>query len=129
MAAETPAETETAAKPATAKPTVSELRAKRVNGALKRYRVIAYIVGVGLLLLTVATILDWGFHIPQMAEIVGPLHGFLYMIYLALGIDLALKARWSIVGSLLVLLAGTIPFLSFVAERQVTKRVAAGRKL
>ena len=124
------AESETAAETkAPAKPTVSELRAKRINGAFKRYRIIAYTVGVGLLLLTVATILDWGFHIPQMAEVVGPLHGFLYMIYLALGIDLALKARWSIVGSLLVLLAGTIPFLSFVAERQVTKRVQAGRKL
>lgn len=126
-----PAETgpDTEAKPASTKPTVSELRAKRVDSALKRYRFIAYIVGVGLLALTVATILDWGFGIPQGAEVVGPLHGFLYMIYLALGIDLALKARWSVVGSLLVLLAGTIPFLSFVAERQVTKRVRAGRKL
>ena len=123
-----PAETEPETKP-TATATVGALRAKRVQAALRRYRVIAYIVGVGLLLLTVATILDWGFHIPQMAEVVGPLHGFLYMIYLALGIDLALKARWSVVGSLLVLLAGTIPFLSFVAERQVTKRVQAGRKL
>jgi integral membrane protein len=125
-----PAEAEpgTETKP-TAKPTVGELRAERVSAALKRYRVIAYIVGVGLLALTVATILDWGFGIPQMAAVVGPLHGFLYMIYLALGIDLALKARWSVVGSLLVLLAGTIPFLSFVAERQVTKRVRAGRKL
>ncbi|HJP79531.1 MAG TPA: DUF3817 domain-containing protein [Pseudonocardiaceae bacterium] len=120
-----PADTE----PQAAKPTVSELREKRITAALKRYRVIAYIVGIGLLLLTVATILDWGFHIPQYAAIIGPLHGFLYMIYLGLGIDLALKARWSIVGSLLVLLAGTIPFLSFVAERQVTKRVRAGRKL
>ncbi len=118
-----PAETETI------KPTVRELRAKRVAGALIRYRTIAYVVGVGLLALTVATILDWGFHIPRYAEIIGPLHGFLYMIYLALGIDLALKARWSVIGTLLVLLSGTIPFLSFVAERQVTKRVSAGRKL
>ncbi|HEX4221262.1 MAG TPA: DUF3817 domain-containing protein [Pseudonocardiaceae bacterium] len=122
-----PAEPDT--KPGPTKPTVSELRARRINGALKRYRFIAYIVGIGLLALTVATILDWGFGIPQYAEVIGPLHGFLYMIYLALGIDLALKARWSVVGSLLVLLAGTIPFLSFVAERQVTKRVTAGRKL
>ncbi len=113
----------------TARPTVSELRERRIRAALRRYRIIAYIVGIGLLALTVATILDWGFHIPQYAAIIGPLHGFLYMIYLGLGIDLALKARWSVVGSLLVLLAGTIPFLSFVAERQVTRRVTAGRKL
>jgi integral membrane protein len=106
-----------------------ELRSRRINAALGRYRVIAYTVGVGLLLLCVATILDWGFHQPQMAEIVGPLHGFLYMIYLALGIDLALKSRWSIGGALLVLISGTIPFLSFVAERQVTRRMKDGRSL
>jgi integral membrane protein len=115
------------AEAATLSPT--ELRARRVTAALGRYRVIAYTVGVGLLLLCVATILDWGFGHPQMAEIVGPLHGFLYMIYLAIAVDLALKSRWSIVGTLLVLISGTIPFLSFVAERQVTRRVKAGRSL
>ena len=108
---------------------VTELRTQRINAALGRYRVIAYTVGVGLLLLCVATVLDWGFHHPQMAEVVGPLHGFLYMIYLGLGIDLALKSRWSIPGTLLVLISGTIPFLSFVAERQVTRRVREGRSL
>jgi integral membrane protein len=104
-------------------------RAQRINSALVRYRVIAYTVGCGLLLLCVATVLDWGFHHPQLAEVVGPLHGVLYMIYLALGTDLALKARWSVVGTLLVLISGTIPFLSFVAERQVTRRVREGRSL
>jgi integral membrane protein len=107
----------------------TELRTQRINAALGRYRVIAYTVGCGLLLLCVATVLDWGFHHPQMAEIVGPLHGFLYMIYLAIAIDLALRARWSIGGTLLVLVSGTIPFLSFVAERQVTRRVREGRSL
>jgi integral membrane protein len=42
-------------------------------------------------------------------------------------VDLAIKARWSIKGTVLVLLAGTIPFLSFVAERRVTHRVGAGQ--
>jgi integral membrane protein len=51
------------------------------------------------------------------------------MIYLAIAVDLALKSRWSIVGTLLVLISGTIPFLSFVAERQVTRRVKDGRSL
>jgi integral membrane protein len=107
----------------------TDARSQRVTASLARYRVIAYTVGVGLLLLVVATTLDWGFGHPQMAEIVGPLHGFLYMIYLALGIDLALKARWSVVGTLLVLVSGTIPFLSFVAERQVSRRMKEGRSL
>jgi hypothetical protein len=34
-----------------------------------------------------------------------------------------------VVGTLLVLLAGTVPFLSFVAERKVTGRMRAGRRV
>lgn len=106
-----------------------DMRDQRITAALGRFRIIAYTVGVGLLVLCVATVLDWGFHLPALATVVGPLHGFLYMIYLALGIDLALKARWSVGGTLVILLCGTIPFLSFVAERRVTRRVREGRKL
>jgi integral membrane protein len=109
--------------------TVDDARTQRIHSALGRYRVIAYTVGVGLLLLCVATVLDLGFHQHGMVAIVGPLHGFLYMAYVILGIDLALKARWSVKGTLLVLISGTIPFLSFVAERQVTSRIRTGRPL
>jgi integral membrane protein len=33
---------------------------------------------------------------------------------------LAVRARWSVVKTLLVMAAGTIPLMSFVAERRVT---------
>jgi hypothetical protein len=47
-----------------------------------------------------------------------------------LTVDLALKQpRWSVRGSILVLLAGTIPFVSFYAERKVTAKVTAGQPL
>lgn len=99
----------------------------RVSAALGRYRVIAYVVGIGLLALCVAIVFKYGFGASEGVTIIGPIHGFLYMVYLALAVDLALKARWSIKGAVAVLLAGTIPFLSFVAERQVTHRVRDGR--
>jgi hypothetical protein len=41
--------------------------------------------------------------------------------------DLWRRRRFPVVAVLLVALAGTIPFLSFVAERQVTARVRDGR--
>ena len=40
--------------------------------------------------------------------------------------DLALRARWSLRGTVLVLLAGTVPVLSFLAERHATRRTRAG---
>lgn len=101
----------------------------RIRAALLRYRVIAYIVGIGLLALCVAIVFKYGFGSAQGVAIIGPIHGFLYMGYIAMAVDLALKARWSIKGTVGVLLCGTIPFLSFVAERSVTHRVKSGRSL
>ena len=40
-----------------------------------------------------------------------------------LAFDLARRARWSLGRTALLLIAGTIPFLSFVAERRATRLV------
>lgn len=97
-----------------------------IKGALARYRVLAYVVGVGLLALVAAMIMNYGFDQPQYTRIVGPVHGLLYVVYLVLTVDLGLKARWPIVRTGLVLLAGTIPFVSFIVERRITKEFRAG---
>jgi integral membrane protein len=103
--------------------------AAALNGALVRFRTAAYVTGVGLLGLCFAMILQYGFGNPRPSEIYSPIHGVIYMIYLVLTIDLALKARWSIKGTVLVLLAGCVPFVSFLVERRVSHRVKDGRKL
>ena len=93
--------------------------------ALTRYRVIAWIVGVMLLVLTAGTIIKYTADEEIIVALVGPAHGFLYMVYLVLAADLARRARWRLGYTVLILLAGTVPFLSFVAERAVTRRVRA----
>ncbi|MBI3688961.1 MAG: DUF3817 domain-containing protein [Actinobacteria bacterium] len=94
-----------------------------VDAALTRYRVLAYVVGVALLVLTVAVVVQIASGDKSMVEIVGPIHGFLYIGYLVLAFDLARRLRWPLERTTLVLLAGTVPFLTFVAERWVTNRV------
>lgn len=96
---------------------------------LLAYRVIAYIVGVLLLGLTAGMVLKYGFHEEGLIGYVAQAHGFGYMVYLAVSFGLARRAGWSLRGTVLVLLAGTIPFLSFVAERTVTRRVTTGAGL
>jgi integral membrane protein len=92
-----------------------------MTAALTRFRVMAYIVGVFLLVLVfVAMPLKYVWHDNTLVAIVGPLHGFLYMVYLVVAFDLAVRAKWSFVRTGLVLLAGTVPIMSFVAERKVT---------
>jgi integral membrane protein len=101
-----------------------------LRGRLLRYRVVAYVVGVFLLVLAlVAMPLKYIWDQDTLVAIVGPTHGFGYMVYLAVAFDLARRARWSPKGTLLVLLAGTVPFVSFVAERIVTRKVSAGEAL
>ncbi|MFC0625008.1 DUF3817 domain-containing protein [Kribbella deserti] len=92
-----------------------------VAGALKRYRVIAYIVGVMLLLLVcLAMPMKYAADNPSAMNVIGPLHGFLYVVYLLATLDLGRRVHWGLGKLILVALAGTIPFLSFYAERKVT---------
>ncbi len=89
---------------------------------LNRYRVMAYVVGVFLLLLVcVGMPLKYVAHNEGPISIIGPAHGFLYVIYLLASLDLAVKSRWSKRKTLWVLIAGTLPFVSFFVERQVTR--------
>lgn len=97
-----------------------------IRGALARFRVMAYIVGVGLVALCVSMIMEYVFDQKQFTAIVGPVHGFLYVIYLVAIVDLALKARWTLKGTVLVMLSGVVPIGSFFAERWVTRKVRAG---
>jgi len=92
-----------------------------MTGALKRFRVMAYVTGVLLLVLVVVAMpLKYVWHEPLLVSVVGPLHGFLYMVYLVVAFDLAVRAKWTFARTLAILLAGTIPAMSFVAERKVT---------
>ncbi len=95
-----------------------------MRGALVRYRVMAYVTGVWLILLVcIAVPLEYAFGRPFLANIVGPVHGFLYIVYLLASYDLGQRCRWSLTRMGLVMLAGTVPFVSFVAERKVTHLV------
>ncbi|MGH3731390.1 MAG: DUF3817 domain-containing protein [Micromonosporaceae bacterium] len=102
----------------------STVDATSTTAALTRYRVIAYVVGVFLvILMCVGMPLKYLAHQPLVVTLVGPAHGFLYMVYLVLTADLARRVRWPLVRTILVMLAGTVPFVSFVAERSVTREV------
>lgn len=98
-----------------------------MTGALTRYRVMAWVVGVVLAsLVLVAMPLKYVAHVGE--DTIGLFwmaHGYLFMAYLVVTVDLARRCRWHVGYALLVCLAGTIPFLSFVAEHSVTRRVRA----
>ncbi|TWD80584.1 integral membrane protein [Kribbella amoyensis] len=99
---------------------------RTTHSALIRYQVLAYVVGVMLLLLTfVAMPVKYIGDNEAPMNLIGPLHGFLYAVYLLATLDLARRVKWSFRYLLLVAIAGTIPFLSFYAERKVHRDLTA----
>lgn len=97
-----------------------------MSGALLRYRVLAYLVGVLLVLLVcVGVPLRYLAGIPEVSRTVSPVHGFVFVVYLVALADLARHAGWGLKRVLLLALSGVVPFLSFFAERGVTREVQA----
>lgn len=93
-----------------------------MSSVVTRYRVMAWVVGVLLVALTLAMVAKYGFDQPEAVAIVAPLHGALFVGFLIAALQLALARRWSPGVTLLVLLSGTVPLLSFAVERRVTER-------
>ena len=101
-------------------------RTRPIAGALTRFRVMAIVTGTGLVILTFVGIpLQIWADNDKVVAVVGTAHGYLYLIYLAVTADLGLRLRWPLVRMLLIAIAGTVPFCSFIAERKVTQRVRA----
>ena len=117
--------------------------------ALRRYQVMATIVGVLLVVLCLVGVplanFDgtgmWGIFPSTPAiwtdgsqphavgewitSVLGVAHGWLYMIFLLTAFVLARRAQWPIGFTLVTLVCGTIPLASFWAERRATARVHA----
>lgn len=116
--------TETVVSPA---PAVSGSPSK-IAGALLRYRVMAWVTGLWLLLLTGEMIAKYGFDVHTPGWI-ATVHGWAYFIYLLVTADLAVKVRWPIPRTVGTLLAGTIPLLSFFVEHVNAKKVKTDYRL
>jgi integral membrane protein len=97
-----------------------------VKAALTRYRVMAWIVGVLLALLVFyAMPMKYLADDSGPVHVIGVVHGYMFIGYLVTAADLWLRCRWRPGFAVLVCLAGTVPFFSFVAEHKVTVRTRA----
>ncbi|KQX65978.1 DUF3817 domain-containing protein [Angustibacter sp. Root456] len=94
----------------------------RVKSALTRFKIMAFVVGVGLLILCAEMVLHYGFDNDALTWW-SPIHGVLYMLYLVATADLGLKVKWPLTKILGVALAGVVPFFSFIMERKVAREV------
>lgn len=95
-----------------------------IRTSLLVYRIIAWIVGVMLVILVcVGVPLKWLGGNDIVVTIAGAPHGWLYMALLISAYNLGRRVHWSWGRMILIGLAGTVPFLTFVAEHSATKDV------
>ena len=97
-----------------------------MKSAILRFRVMAIISGImSLLLWFVYMPVKYIFDAPELHSTfiwIPMVHGYLYPIYILTAIQFAAKARWPIFKMLGLILAGTLPIASLIAERRVVRR-------
>lgn len=100
--------------------------AEDIKGTWNFFKSMAFIVGSVLLALTGLLIYVRGFghEKPALYEAAWTAHGWLFPIYVVSTFSLAQKLKWSLPKTVLVMIAGTVPMMSFVAERNVAKELA-----
>ena len=124
-------------------------RLTTVQRNLTAYRVMATIVGVLLVVLILVGVplanfdgssmwgifdstpawVTTGSDINNLGEVIttylGVAHGWLYMIFLFSAFLLSRRSGWDLPFTLVTLVCGTVPILSFWAEHRATQRVRA----
>ena len=92
----------------------------RLNVAL--YRVMAYVTGVVLTVLCVLAVMQIWVADEAAVNVVGTIHGALYIVYLLVAFPLTRRLRLAPGPTVAVLLAGTIPVMTFIVERHISHR-------
>ena len=97
-----------------------------MRAAALRYRVMAYITGVLIIVVCFVGIplqvaADNTFIVSQ----IGTVHGYLYIVYVIVAYILAQKLKMKLWPTILLLLAGTIPILTFFVERWMNRTYIA----
>lgn len=99
---------------------------RKARGALARYRVLAIITGVMLLILCVEMLVKYG--VGQFVDVDGIMryvswipfaHGWIYVVYLVTVLDLWTKMRWGWGRLATMVFAGVVPVMSFILEKKV----------
>ena len=97
-----------------------------MQAAVLRYRVLAYLTGVLIIVVCfVGVPLQFAAGNPWIDNNVGTVHGFLYIFYVIFAYTLAQKLSLTRGQTVIMMLAGTIPVMTFIIERWATHRFIA----
>jgi integral membrane protein len=87
--------------------------------SIQNFRYVALVEATSFLILLVATGVKYGADGPDLAPILGSIHGILFLTYVFMALSLREDAGWDGRTTLGVLVGAVVPFGGFVVERRV----------
>ena|SRR5687768_6198979 len=91
--------------------------------ALGRFRTVAIAEGISfLVLLFIAMPLKYIAGIPQAVQIIGWIHGILFIAYMIAGLDVRKALNWDFKKVRFAVLAAFIPFGPFILDKKILQK-------
>ncbi len=85
----------------------------------KPLRIIAVLEALSFLVLLAATVVKRTDNGEAGVEVMGPVHGVLFVLYVLLAVIVAVDEKWALKRTLLTLLCAVIPLGGFYADRKL----------
>ena len=92
---------------------------------LRNFKLVALIEATTFLLLLVASYVKRAIDQPLGVEILGPIHGLLFVAYVVMALALREHAGWTGKQTLLILIGAVVPFGGYVVDRWIDNNNAA----
>ncbi len=92
---------------------------------MRTFRIVALVEATSFLALLVASFLKRQGEGEVGVQVLGPIHGALFIAYVLLALGLRGPRRWSTATTLLVLLGAVLPFGGYVVDRWLARRPVA----
>lgn len=93
--------------------------------SLGRLRIVAFLEGVSLLVLVfIAVPMKYALKNPIGSEVVGPIHGALFLLFVFMALSVAVEQRWQFrTTTWKVLLACVVPFGTFYIDKKILSQL------
>jgi integral membrane protein len=95
-----------------------------------RLRIVAFLEGVSLLVLVmIAVPMKYLFHNPLGSELIGPIHGALFLLFVFNTLSVGVQQKWKFLSiTWKVILASFIPFGTFYIDMKILSKLKANEE-
>ena len=96
----------------------------------KFFRLVSLFEGLSfLLLIFVAVPVEYYMGQSYLVKLLGMPHGILFLVYILLGIVVAMDEEWDLKTTAMVLIASTVPFATFYVDHKLLRTVSKSKGL